>query len=78
MKAGIDYTFKIIEEILTLKTYNSKEEMMQVAQIMCEKANAKDCPQEYKDFYQEAYNRLSTLTFDEVKEIVDILSSNSN
>ena len=78
MRKDIDYSFKVLEQILTFKQYNSKEEVVQVAKMMLDKVNAKDCPQEYKDFYLDAYNKIDSVSFDEIKELIDILASNAN
>jgi hypothetical protein len=78
MKKDIDYSFKILEEILTFKKYQNREEVMHVGKVMLDKAMEKDCPQAYKDAYQEAYRKLDSLNFDEMNEIIDILASNND
>ncbi len=77
MGKEFDYSFKVLEEILTFKKYQNREEVMKVGKIMLDKAMEKDCPQSYKDVYQEAYRKLDSLNFDEMNEIIDILSSNN-
>ena len=73
---NIDYSFKILEEILMLKKYKNKEEVIALAESMVKVAekNAK-CSQPVKDSYREALNKLNTLSFDEMNEIIGILSS---
>ncbi|MBR4002559.1 MAG: hypothetical protein IKI95_00630 [Clostridia bacterium] len=73
---NIDYSFKILEEILMLKKYKNKEEVIALAESMVKVAekNTK-CSQPVKDSYREALNKLNTLSFDEMNEIIGILSS---
>ncbi|MBQ9793150.1 MAG: hypothetical protein IJW32_05410 [Clostridia bacterium] len=73
---NIDYSFKILEEILMLKEYKNKEEVISVAEAMYKVAEKNDkCSQAVKDSYKEALNKLNTLSYDEMKEIITILSS---
>ena len=73
---NIDYSFKILEEILMLKKYNSKEEVISVAETMAKVANSSaSCTPVIKDSYKEALNKLNTLSYDEMNEIIGILSS---
>lgn len=76
MAREIDYSFKILEEMLTLKKYSSKEDVMTAGKIMVDIADKhEDCSDKLKEAYHEAYDRLDTLSFDEMNEIIDILSS---
>lgn len=76
MANNVDYSFKILEEVLMLKKYNSKEEVLETAEKMVKVANASDkCSQAIKDSYKEALNKLNTLSYDEMNEIIGILSS---
>ena len=76
MAKEIDYSFKILEEILMLKKYNSKEEVIATAEKMVAVANASDkCSPAVKNSYNEALNKLNTLSYDEMNEIISILSA---
>lgn len=76
MSRQIDYSFKILEEILMFRKYSSRDEVIKVANKMIEVVNHRnDFPQKLKDAYNEALNKLNTLTYDEMNEIIDILSS---
>jgi len=76
MAKNIDYSFKILEEVLMLKKYNSKEEVIAVAEAMVKVADKNTTiSQAIKDSYAEALNKLNTLSYDEMKEIIGILSS---
>ena len=73
---NIDYSFKILEEILMLKKYKNKEEVIALAESMVKVAEKNNkCSQPVKDSYREALNKLNTLSFDEMNEIIGILSS---
>jgi hypothetical protein len=76
MAKEIDYSFKILEEILTLKKYSSREEVMTAGQVMVDIADKhENCSDKLKESYHEAYKKLDTLSFEEMNEIIDILSS---
>ena len=73
---NIDYSFKILEEILMLKKYNSREEVIEAAQAMVNVAEKNEkCTEDIKKSYKEALNKINTLTYDEMNEIIGILSS---
>ena len=73
---NIDYSFKILEEILMLKKYNSREEVLELAETMVDVANKNEKASEnIKEAYKEALNKLKTLSYDEMNEIIGILSS---
>ena len=73
---NIDYSFKILEEILMLKKYKNKDEVITLAEAMVKVAQGNDkCSQSVKDSYKEALNKLNTLSFEEMNEIIGILSS---
>lgn len=73
---NIDYSFKILEEILMLKKYNNREEVIELAETMVDVANKNDkCSDTVKNSYTEALNKLKTLSFEEMNEIIGILSS---
>ncbi len=72
----VDFSFKILEEVLMLKKYKNKEEVIEVAETMQRIATSnKNYSQNVKDSYKEAYRKLKTLSFDEMNEIISILSS---
>ena len=73
---NVDYSFKILEEILMLKEYTGKEEVLQTAEKMVKIAlNNKELSEPMKTSYKEALNKLNSLSYDEMKEIIGILSS---
>lgn len=78
MMKKVDYSFKILEEILTFKEYSSREEVIKVGETMLEIAEKMGCSDKVKADYSEAMRKLNTLTFDEMKEIINILLSDDN
>ena len=73
---NIDYSFKILEEILMLKKYESKEDVISIAKTMVNVADKNpNCSDSIKQSYREALNKLNSLSFDEMNEIIGILSS---
>lgn len=78
MERKIDYSFKVLEEMLTFRDYENREQVMEVAQMMLSNVENKDCKEEYKEVYREAYRKLDSLNFDEMKEIIDILNAKEN
>lgn len=72
----VDFSFKILEEVLMLKKYRNKDEVIEVAETMQRIATSnKNYSQNVKDSYKEAYRKLKTLSFEEMNEIISILSS---
>ncbi len=71
---AMDLSFKILETILVLKDYKTKEEVLKVATVMRGVAlESEEYPKVVKDAYIEAYNKLDGLTFEEMMEIKDII-----
>lgn len=74
MDREIDYSFKILEEVLKLQKYNNKNEVLSVANRMLKIAQSKkNLSDHLKKAYQEAYAKLDSLTFKEINEIIEIL-----
>lgn len=70
----VDQSFKIFEEILKLKKYSSKEEVMDVAKSMLKLALSKpNLSEELKKAYKSAVSKLESLTYKEICEIIEIL-----
>lgn len=75
----VDYSFKILESILMLRTFNSKEEVIKIASAMAKVAD--ENPKysvSVKTSYKEACNKLNSLTFEEMQEIITILKSDED
>lgn len=70
----VDHSFKIFEEILKLKKYKDKEEVMETANKMLQLALSKtNLSNELKTAYKSAVSKLDSLTFKEMNEIIEIL-----
>ena len=75
----VDYSFKILESILMLRPFNSKEEVIKIATAMAKVAD--ENPKysvSVKTSYKEACNKLNSLTFEEMQEIITILKSDED
>ena len=75
MERKIDYSFKVLEEMLTFRDYENREQVMEVGKMMLDNVEKKDCKEEYKEVYIDAYRKLDSLNFDEMKEVIDILNA---
>lgn len=72
----VDYSFKILESILMLKKFSSKEEVIKIASAMAKVAE--ENPKysvSVKTSYKEACNKLNSLSFEEMEEIITILKN---
>ena len=71
---AMELSFKILETVLVLKEYKSKEEVLKVADLMRKIAlESEEYPKTVKDAYIEAYKKLDGLNFDEMMEIKSII-----
>ena len=75
---NVDYSFKILEEILMLKEYKTREEVIKVGETMLKIANKSNILEALKDSYAEANSKLNRLSFDEMNEIIEILSADDD
>lgn len=72
---GVEFSYIILEQILLLRKYDNKEDVLRVAQSMARVADAtKDYSAEVKNAYKDAFNRLQNLEFEDMMEIIDIIS----
>ena len=71
---AMDLSFKILETVLILKDYKSKEEVLKVIGVMRGVAlEAEEYPKTVKDAYIEAYKKLEGLSYEEMMEIKEII-----
>lgn len=75
MEKKIDYSFKVLEEVLLLKPYATREEVIAVADKMLNIVENGEYSDNIKGIYKEAMKKVNSLNFDEMKEIISILSS---
>ena len=71
-----DYSFKILEAILTAKKYENKEDVLSTAELIVKVARScvDDAPY-LSTSYINALKKLQSLTFEEMAELVNILDS---
>lgn len=70
----VDYSYKIMNKILTFKEYKNREEVLAVAASMVKLARSNsDYSDEVKNAYVGAFDKLNILSFNEMKEIISIL-----
>ncbi len=71
---GVDLSFTIFEKVLLFKEYKDEKEVLRVAQAMAKVAEKNPDYEPYiKNAYAEAFRKLSLLTFEEMKEIIEII-----
>ncbi len=72
-----DYSFAILERILMYREYKDIEDVLDISlAVMAVVGSDKRLSDEIKASYREARNKIKTLSFSEVQEIVTILKSN--
>ena len=71
VSSDVDMSFTIFEKILLFKDYKDEKEVLRVAQAMAKAASNNPSYEPYiKEAYNEAFRKLSLLTFEEMKEII--------
>ncbi len=70
-----DYSFNIIEKIIMYREYKNIDDVVDIAlAVLAVVGSDIRLDNEIKVSYREAYNKIKTLSFDEVKEIVVALT----
>ena len=73
---AVDYSFKILETFLMAKKYKSREDVLAssklVVDVVCDVGNLSPI---WIKSYKEAYKKLTSLSFSEMNEIIDILKT---
>ena len=73
---AIELSFTVLEDIIMLMPLTTKEDIMALANATSDKVqNGRDFPQVLKLAYKEMLNKLNSLSFDEIKEIREIIES---
>ena len=71
----LELSFNIMENLLVSKDYKSKEELLASAKKGVELSNKDEkMPMELKMAYAEAYQKLNSLSWEEILEIKEIVS----
>lgn len=72
----LELSFNIMESMLLSKDFASKAELMSAMKTAVDRTSADEkMPIELKLGYAEAYKKLNGLTWEEIKEIKDIITS---
>ena len=70
-----NYVIKIINSVLKFKTYEDRNDVLRVAQAMARTALANEkYSQEVKNAYMQAFEEIQGLTYEEMQEIIKIIS----
>lgn len=73
---AIELSFTVLEDIIMLMPLTTKEDIMALANATSKKVqNGRNFPQILKLAYKEMLNKLESLSFDEIKEIREIIES---
>jgi hypothetical protein len=73
-KEIIDLSFKIVETLVAVKEFKSKDEALKMINSMCNVANSSsDYPDTIKMAYKEAVKKVEYLSFDELCELRDLV-----
>ena len=71
----LELSFNIMENLLVSKDYKSKDELLASAKKGVELSNKDEkMPMELKMAYAEAYQKLNSLSWEEILEIKEIVS----
>jgi hypothetical protein len=70
---AIELSFTVLEDIIMQSPLTTKESLMNLAKSASKKVNEGDYPKVLKLAYKEMINKLNSLSFDEIKEIREII-----
>lgn len=68
-----ELSFRVMESIITKVEFNTKEELLNIATEMKEEAKNDKYPEEIKLAYEEAIKKIEGLSFEQLKELRDII-----
>lgn len=73
---AIELSFTVLEDIIMLMPLTTKEDIVALANATSKKVQkGKNFPQILKLAYKEMLNKINSLSFDEIKEIREIIES---
>ena len=74
-KGKSDYSFKILEDVLLYRKWEDRESVVEFMNNLVKNAlDIPEYPDELKEAFSEGSNKLNSLSFEEMKEIISILS----
>lgn len=71
----VEMSYNVFEKILTSIDYKTKEELIELADIMLKKVDEGDYPQIIKLAYQDAHKKIEILNLEQLNEIKSIITS---
>lgn len=70
----VEMSYNVFEKILTSIDYQTKEELISLADIMLKKVQEGDYPQIIKLAYEDAHKKIEILNLDQLNEIKGIIT----
>jgi len=70
----VELSFRVLEKMIIESKFNTKEELVSVANEMKNYAYAGNYPEELKLAYEEAINKINGLSLEQLKELRDIIA----
>ncbi len=71
----VEMSYNVFEKILTSIDYQTKEELVSLADIMLKKVEEGDYPQIIKLAYQDAHKKIEILNLEQLNEIKSIITN---
>ena len=71
----IEASYNVLEKIITAIEFQTKEELIKLANIMVEKVEAGDYPEILKLAYADAKRKVELLSLEQIMEIKGIINS---
>ena len=71
----VEMSYNVFEKILTAIDYKTKEELIELADIMLKKVDEGDYPEIIKLAYQDAHKKIEILNLEQLNEIKSIITS---
>lgn len=71
----VEMSYNVFEKILTSIDYKTKEELIELADIMLKKVDEGDYPEIIKLAYKDAHKKIEILNLDQLNEIKSIITS---
>lgn len=71
----IETSYNVLEKIITLVDFKTKEELLRLADITVKKVEEGDYPELIKLAYADAKHKIELLSLDQLNEIKNIINS---
>ncbi len=72
----VDFSYTILEKMLTLKPFKNREEAINAGRKMVEIAKSKEeCDKNLQEAYDDAFEKLQSIeSFEEMQKLISVLS----